>query len=171
MSIFKRGGRYQLRRRVPRRYRSIEPRGTIWVSLHTDSETVARSKADRAWSQLTEAWEARLAGDTAAAEKSYEAAQELARIRGFRYLDIGLVSHLPVEALVKRVEAVKDVQCAPDTFEASALLERCRNPGLPSRRPSTFTGRWRGRKYWARAVPCASRPFDPTSRLRTIVAS
>ena len=66
MSIFMRGGLYQLRRRVPRRYRSVEPRGTIWVSLHTDSETIARSKADRAWSQLTEAWEARLAGDTAA---------------------------------------------------------------------------------------------------------
>ena len=130
MSIFKRGGRYQLRRRVPRRYRSIEPRGTIWVSLHTDSETVARSKADRVWSQLTEAWEARLAGDTAAAEKRYEAAQELARIRGFRYLDIDLVSRLPVEALVQRVEAVQDVQGAPDTVEASALLGTVQKPQI-----------------------------------------
>ena len=103
MSIFKRSNRYQLRRRVPCRFWSVEPRGTIWVSLHTDSETFACSKADRVWSQLTEAWEARLAGDTAAAEKRYEAAQELARIRGSRYLDIGLVSRLPVEALVQRV--------------------------------------------------------------------
>lgn len=91
MSIFKRSNRYQLRRRVPRRYGSVEPRDTIWVSLHTDSEIVARSKADRVWSQLIEAWEARLAGDTAAAEKCYEAAQELARIRGFRYLDIDTI--------------------------------------------------------------------------------
>jgi hypothetical protein len=130
VSIFKRGGLYQLRRRVPRRYRSIEPRGTIWVSLHTDSETVARSKADQAWSQLTEAWEARLAGDTAAAEKRCEAAQELARIRGFRYLDTGLVSRLLVEALVQRVEAVQDVQGAPDKVEASALLGTVQKPRI-----------------------------------------
>ena len=57
MSIAKRGRLYHLRRRVPRRYRGIEPRETVWISLHTDSETIARSKADRAWSQMIEAWE------------------------------------------------------------------------------------------------------------------
>lgn len=72
MSIAKRGRLYHLRRRVPRRYRSIEPRETVWISLHTDSETIARSKADQAWSQMIEAWEAR-----------YEAARDLARARGF----------------------------------------------------------------------------------------
>jgi len=68
MSIAKRGRLYHLRRRVPRRYRSIEPRETVWISLHTDSETIARSKADRAWSQMIEAWEARLAGNSEDAE-------------------------------------------------------------------------------------------------------
>ncbi|WP_049755117.1 MULTISPECIES: DUF6538 domain-containing protein [Hyphomonas] len=52
MSVFKRGGKYQMRRRVPRRYRGIEPRDIIWISLHTDSESIARSKADLAWAQL-----------------------------------------------------------------------------------------------------------------------
>ncbi|WP_345790921.1 DUF6538 domain-containing protein [Gymnodinialimonas phycosphaerae] len=47
MSITKRGRLYHLRRRVPRRYCGVEPRGTVWISLHTDSETVAQSKADR----------------------------------------------------------------------------------------------------------------------------
>ena len=41
MSTAKRGRVYHLRRRVLRRYRSIEPRETVWISLHTDSETVA----------------------------------------------------------------------------------------------------------------------------------
>ena len=41
MSIAKRGRLYNLRRRVPRRYRGVEPRDTVWISLHTDSETVA----------------------------------------------------------------------------------------------------------------------------------
>ncbi|MBK8199715.1 MAG: tyrosine-type recombinase/integrase [Acidobacteria bacterium] len=130
MSIVKRGGTFQLRRRVPQRYRSVEPRAVVWISLHTDSETVARSKADRAWGQLVEAWEARLAGDTEDAEARHSAAHELARIRGFRYLDVGLVSRLPVDELVARVEAIGARRAAPGTVEASALLGTVPAPSL-----------------------------------------
>ncbi len=62
MIIAKRGSTYHLRRRAPRRYRGIEQRETVWISLHTDSEMGVTSKVDRAWSQMIEAWEARLAG-------------------------------------------------------------------------------------------------------------
>lgn len=48
MGIAKRGRLHHLRRRVPRRYRGVEPRGTVWISLPTDSEMVANGKADRA---------------------------------------------------------------------------------------------------------------------------
>lgn len=130
MSILKRGSTFQLRRRVPQRYRAVEPRAVVWISLHTDSETVARSKADRAWGQLVEAWEARLAGDTEDAEARHAAAHELARIRGFRYLDVGLVSRLPVEELVARVEAIGARRVAPDSVEASALLGTVPAPSL-----------------------------------------
>ena len=81
MSVFKRGTTYQLRRRVPRRYRDVEQRTTVWISLHTDSETQAKSKASRAWEQLIAAWEARLAGKSTEAAERYSAAQELARLR------------------------------------------------------------------------------------------
>ena len=130
MSIVKRGSTFQLRRRVPKRYRSVEPRAVVWISLHTDSETVARSKADRAWGNLVEAWEARLAGDTEDAEARHSATHELARIRGFRYLDVGLVSRLPVDELVARVEAIGARRAAPDTVEASALLGTVPAPSL-----------------------------------------
>jgi integrase len=130
MSIVKRGSTFQLRRRVPKRYRSVEPRAVVWISLHTDSETVARSKADRAWGNLVEAWEARLAGDTEDAEARHSAAHELARIRGFRYLDVGLVSRLPVDELVARVEAIGARRAAPDAVEASALLGTVPAPSL-----------------------------------------
>jgi integrase len=130
MSIVKRGSTFQLRRRVPQRYRSVEPREVIWISLHTDSETVARSKADRAWGNLVEAWEARLAGDAEDADARHAAAHELARIRGFRYLDVGLVSRLPVDELVARVEAIGARRAAPDTVEASALLGTVPAPSL-----------------------------------------
>lgn len=62
MGITKRGGTYYLRRRVPRRFKAVEPRETVWTSLHPDSESIARQKADRAWAQLIEAWEARRHG-------------------------------------------------------------------------------------------------------------
>ncbi|WP_291201554.1 DUF6538 domain-containing protein [Hyphomonas sp.] len=130
MSIVKRGSTFQLRRRVPQRYRGVEPREVIWISLHTDSETVARSKADRAWGNLVEAWEARLAGDTEDAEARHAAAHELARIRGFRYLDVGLVARLPVDELVARVEAIGTRRTAPDPVEASALLGTVPVPSL-----------------------------------------
>ncbi|WP_416883029.1 tyrosine-type recombinase/integrase [Marivita sp.] len=122
MSIAKRGRLYHLRRRVPHRYRGIEPRETVWISLHTDPEMIARSKADRAWSQMIEAWEARLAGNSADAEARYEAARDLARARGFRYLDAGSVGKLPVEDVVERGEAIPAPANQPDPVEAAALL-------------------------------------------------
>lgn len=130
MAILKRGKTYHLRRRVPRRYHSIESRAIIWISLHTDSETIARSKADKAWSQLTEAWEARLAGHAEDAASRYAAVQELARVRGFRYLDIESVARLPVKQLVERIEAVPEAGGQPDTLEASALLGTSRKPEI-----------------------------------------
>ena len=122
MAIFKRGSTYQLKRRVPRRFSSIEPRDTVWMSLHTDSETVARSKADRAWAQLVETWEARLAGNNSEADDRYAAVQALARARGFRYLDIDRVARLPVEEVVERVEAVGRTE-GPDAIEAELSVE------------------------------------------------
>ncbi|WP_370651073.1 DUF6538 domain-containing protein [Cypionkella sp.] len=66
--IKKRGNIYQLVQRVPRRYQPVEARETVWISLHTDSETAAKVKAPLAWAQMIEAWEARLAGDSPDAE-------------------------------------------------------------------------------------------------------
>lgn len=99
MAIVQRGSTFHLRRRVPRRYRQIEARDIVWISLHTDSETLARSKAEGAWRQLIEAWEARLRGNAGEAEIRYSAAQELAQIKGFRYLDVETVARLPVTGL------------------------------------------------------------------------
>lgn len=113
MAILKRGKIYQLHRRVPRRYSGVESRKSVWISLHTDSEAVARSKADATWRQLVEAWEARLAGDVGEATERYAAAQDLARARGFHYLDKARVAQLPVRDLVERVEAVPDVRAFP----------------------------------------------------------
>lgn len=46
-----RGKTYHLRKRVPLRFVAIEPRKTVWISLHTDSEKMAKTKAPAAWSE------------------------------------------------------------------------------------------------------------------------
>ena len=130
MSVVMREGTFHLRKRVPRRYAEVESRDTIWLSLHTDSESIARSKADRAWVQLTEVWEARLAGDSSEAQERYAAAQELARVRGFRYLDRADVAHLPVDQIMKRVDAVPVSGARSDAVEATALLGAAEKPKI-----------------------------------------
>ena len=67
-------------RRVPKRYEAVEPRKFVWVSLHTDSQSIATAKASTTWDYLTEGWEARLAGDTIDAEARFEAARNLAGV-------------------------------------------------------------------------------------------
>lgn len=131
MSVLKRASTYHLRRRVPARYKQIETRSSVWVSLHTDSESVARRKAEDAWTQMIEAWEAKLAGMSEAAIERYEAARELADIRGFQYLDINAVTRLPVEKIVKRIEAAEKPSTGElDTTEATALLGTAEKPAL-----------------------------------------
>lgn len=125
-----RGKSYQLYKRVPKRYAAIESRTFVWLSLHTDSPTVAQSKADGAWSQMIEAWEARLAGDTADADKRIEAAKELAAVRGFRYLHAGKVANLPSEDFLNRYEAVPLRDGAPDRIEAAAILGSAASVGI-----------------------------------------
>ncbi|WP_235952785.1 DUF6538 domain-containing protein [Alterinioella nitratireducens] len=125
-----RGKSYQLYKRVPRRYAPIESRKFVWLSLHTDSQSIARSKADGAWAQMVEAWEARLAGDTADADKRLEAAKELAAVRGFRYLDAGKVADLPREELLRRIEAVSIRDGVPDRIDAAAVLGGAQGAGI-----------------------------------------
>ncbi|PQA89665.1 DUF6538 domain-containing protein [Hyphococcus luteus] len=130
MSVIMREGTYYLKRRVPRRYEGVESRNTIWMSLHTDSESIARGKADRAWAHLTEAWEARLAGDSSEARERYSAALELARLRGFHYLDRNEIALLPIEQLMERVEAIQNDGGNSDSIEATALLGVAEKPKI-----------------------------------------
>lgn len=122
--IVKRGEKFILRRRVPGRYASIEPRAYVKQSLATDSMEIAKVKAPRVWAQLIEAWEARLAGDTADAEARFAAAKDLAEARGYRFMGAAGVSRLPVQDLVARVQEVmaSSPPGRPDLMAADALL-------------------------------------------------
>ena len=128
--IFARNGTYQMRRRVPKRYSSVESRREVTVSLHTDNPQIAEGKAVRTWAEMQEGWEARLAGDNPEADKRFAAAEHYAQVRGFRYLAVERVAKLPVDQLVGRVESVGGKPGRPDVFEASALLGTVDQPEL-----------------------------------------
>lgn len=117
-----RGSTYWLKRRVPRRYASVERRDTVWVSLKTDSRHHAEQKAAIVWDEFLASWEARLAGDAPEADRRYDAARHLADLRGFQYLPAAAVAQLPVSELLERVEAVQRPDGTPDRREARAVL-------------------------------------------------
>ena len=126
-------GTLYLYRRVPKRYASVESRTFVWLSLHTDSPSVAKSKEAAIWDLMVAAWEAKLASDTADAEQRFAAALDLAEVRGFRYLRADQVAKLPVEDLRDRFKAVagfRDEPDKPDMLDAAALLGGAKEPPL-----------------------------------------
>lgn len=106
MTVEKVGGTYRIRRRVPKRYAGIEPRKVFKASLKTDSESEAREKAVAVWKTQVEAWELKLAGNGEDAMARYEAARNLARAKGFRYVPAAAIPSLPIAEIVRRVQAV-----------------------------------------------------------------
>ena len=132
MAIKARGskGSLSLYRRVPKRYEAVEPRKFVWVSLHTDSQSIASSKASVAWDHMIEGWEARLAGDSSDAETRFAAARDLAAVRGFRYINAASVAKLPLDELLQRVEAVETKRGQPDFKEAAAILGGASEPPI-----------------------------------------
>jgi len=130
MSLKKIGNTYHLRRRVPKRFRPVEPRELVSQSLHTDSEQLAKLKAEAAWAEMTEAWEARLAGDTDDAERRFDAARELAERRGFRFMPAAKVAELRKADLLDRIEAVPEHKDEPNPVEAAAILGGVSEPPI-----------------------------------------
>lgn len=132
--LIRRGTTYYLRKPVPKRYAAIEPRAVVRISLHTDSETVARSKVPIAWQHLVDGWEARLAGDSEDAEERFAAAGDLASARGFRYPRASEVARLPPEERLARIEAIPVLGDKPDAPTAAAILGGVDGPGITATR-------------------------------------
>ncbi len=133
MTISKRSSNsdtYHLRKRVPARFKDIEPRKHVGISLHTDSLEQAQQKASTAWQQLLAGWEARLAGDTDDAEKRFIAAKQLAQARNFRFLPSDQIASLPSSDLTERIDFASVVNDKIDTIEASAILGGANPPKI-----------------------------------------
>ncbi|AML51692.1 hypothetical protein [Falsihalocynthiibacter arcticus] len=125
-----RGTTWYLKRRVPKRYASVELRPVVWGSLKTDSYSVAVQKTAGVWLSYIEGWEALLAGRDGDAAEKFRAAQQLAALRGFQFLSIDKVSQAPLNEVLQRVEATQAADGAPDEVAASALLGAVEAPQL-----------------------------------------
>lgn len=134
MKLVQRESGYYLVRRVPVRYHRVEKRRQIWVALNTDSKKLADTKAEAAWEQLCESWEARLAGDTSEADARYEAARNIAKSRGYRYLEAKDVADLPLDQIVDRISDSYDNLERAIPAEAEALLGAVPKPEITLKR-------------------------------------
>lgn len=129
-SIVLRQNIWHIRRRVPTRYASVDPRSIIHISLHTDSRSVALVKAPQVWAEMIEAWEAMLEGHHRFAEERMAAARNLAQRRGYRYLSAREVADLPVTQLLERLETTVDGAGRFSPAEADAALSLAKPPSL-----------------------------------------
>lgn len=107
MGILLRGGRWHFQKRVPKRFAAVDPRARVLVSLHTDSERVARDKALGVEAELWAYWEALEAGDKPGAVERYNAAVRLAEARGFTYRPAAEIVPGDFAELVARVKALE----------------------------------------------------------------
>lgn len=123
-------GTLELRRRVPKKYASVETRKEIWVSLQTDSPSMAEVHAISLWQQQIAQWEAMLAGTSVVPEVRLDAAKQLVEAKGFRYMQADVLLNQPVEDIVKRVEAISFSKGIPKVKDAEALLGVLPDPGL-----------------------------------------
>ena len=123
-------GTLELRRRVPKKYASVEPRAFIWVSLETDSPSVAEMRAASIWQLQIDRWEGLLAGDTSEPEAKLDAVRKLVEAKGFTYVPAATLIMQPVDELLKRVESISLRKGVPNLREAEAMLGILPDPGL-----------------------------------------
>ncbi|QPZ91942.1 tyrosine-type recombinase/integrase [Thioclava electrotropha] len=131
MSIMARGKgeKLYLVKRVPTKYASVESRKTVWISLDTDSKSVAGERGGAAWRQQVSEWEALLACGGANSELKLDAARTLAGSKGFDYLSSKDLLAGPVSDIIARVEAISMKGRKTRAQEGRALLGTLPDPG------------------------------------------
>lgn len=146
MKLTRRANTLYIRKRVPRRYKRIEEREFVWLSLHTDAEAVAKHKAPQVWSQMIEAWEARLAGATGEADERLDAAKNLAAMQGFRFMFAPEVAKLPQDEFIGRLRSAVTPKGNIDLPMAEALLGGVEEPKITLSRALSMYWDYMGEK-------------------------
>lgn len=122
--IIKRGkkGILTLVRRVPKRFVAIDDRKHVFISLHTDSMSVAQEKAANVYQTQVAVWEARLAGRDQDAIALQARLKSLAELQGFAYLAADRLAEAPLSQILDRLTVVKDSAATGRAAMGDAVL-------------------------------------------------
>lgn len=128
----KRGG-WSYRLVVPGRYKSVEPRKELWISLKTDGEAEARVRAAVAERDALSELEARLVGasPSATSAERFKATAARAQALGVSYMTAAELAASNLGEILARVDRAREVD--PDASNAvvvSALLGGTEKPSL-----------------------------------------
>ncbi|MBD8876666.1 DUF6538 domain-containing protein [Roseibium polysiphoniae] len=124
--LYRRGGRWHYRRRVPNRVKHLDPRDVVQVSLNTHSLETARIRRDAVEEADDHHWASLLAqGESApnAGRLRYEAAQKRALALGFawKHMDY-LLNEAPLEEVLRRVLSLEGKTGLQLKADAEAVL-------------------------------------------------
>mgnify|MGYP000277105615 CR=1 FL=1 len=100
-----RGG-YYFRKWVPTRYRTVDPRQSVVICLHTKDELEAAKKAVAVEKEVQANWDALLAGQSSGATSAWKAALSLAAAKGFSYVPAADLAKGPLLDIIVRLEAL-----------------------------------------------------------------
>lgn len=100
-------GRYYFNRRVPEEARHYDPRKFVRISLKTDSKAHALRKAVIYNEQIEAYWQELISRKEPHDRIRFKKAVRIARLMGFSYQPLSVLSALPIVELVERVLALK----------------------------------------------------------------
>ncbi len=106
--LYKLRDTYYYNRRIPEDYREFDSRGTIRISLKTDSRSLAQKKAVILNQQVEEYWQGLMAANSSHESKKFRQVVRTVRQLGFAYRPMSDIVQLPIEQIIERILAVKD---------------------------------------------------------------
>jgi hypothetical protein len=107
-NIEKRGRSWYLRWRVPKKYRTVETRAEINISLGTDSETEAQGLAVIAKSNLKAEWDALLASKVPTQDREkFDSMMALARSKRLPFATPEQIATGTMEEITRRLDLVR----------------------------------------------------------------
>ena len=129
--IYREGNWYYFKRRIPVTYQEFYNRKFIKVSLKTDSETVARQRAQILNTELEKIWLHISSHGSSDHEGMYERAVRLARMSGFQYQPAHAIAQEDIESIVNRLLELQGATNRDQSIQVQALLGGLEQPEFP----------------------------------------
>ncbi|MDA9822543.1 hypothetical protein N9C56_08540 [Paracoccaceae bacterium] len=123
-------------KRVPKEFEKLDRRGVVQISLKTDSEAIARTKAADVEAQLQAYWIA-LSEDRGVA-KRYSAMVKLAASRGLKYRQADELVQRGLEEVLDRIDRMTEAEAKDPAVSGAVLGDVKRPPMLLSAMPELF---------------------------------